>query len=302
MTVGSAQLLRRQVRSLDQEIRAGTGDWRRGRRASQPAAAPGPREPRADAGSRRSPRSSPGGSAATATHARTLARSLSRAHPAQGGRRAGGPAGGRAPVCPELLGATRRGARGRASPPPAPPAPLTTPPSSPLLASHPACQCGCSEAGSSLFSLRLCSLGWGGGAPHPFLVFSSPPQPLPSLLQRLHSLLPAAARLCTTAARGGGWVGGWRGDCASCRGGGAFFPAPSRPPPFSNSFPLLPLPPPRPHLLPPLQGLLTCCAERASERRRHHPGGHHGHVRALGALAAARAMLGVRGERNQRSG
>lgn len=67
--------------SLDQEIRAGAEDWRRRLRASQPAAAPGPREPPADARSSWAPGAVRVAATATVTHTRTLTLAHTLTHP-----------------------------------------------------------------------------------------------------------------------------------------------------------------------------------------------------------------------------
>lgn len=186
--------------SLDQEIRAGTGDWRRGRRASQPAAAPGPREPRADARSSRAPGAVrlAAAAAATATHARTHTRTP----PAQ------------APGCPELVRAARRGERrAEAAAPPTPP-PAHTPladhsPSCPLLAAHPALPQPpvwvlCGRLRSLLPSPLL-------SAPHPLPSRTLPSSSLPSsAAPALFSARRLGLHCCCSPGRWVGWLVGRR--------------------------------------------------------------------------------------------
>lgn len=170
--------------SLDQEIRAGTGDWRRGRRASQPEAAPGPRELPADARSsrlreqsgwqRRRPRPRP----LTLTPARKLTHT-----PGAGTCR---------------LGAYKRSAWSGRRAEAAAPAPLTTPPPAPSSLLTPRSsrrQRGLSAAGSAPFALLRSRLP----TPSPFL-------PSSSLRSSAAPALFSARGLGSTAAaaRGGG--------------------------------------------------------------------------------------------------
>nr|XP_023483039.1 very low-density lipoprotein receptor isoform X3 [Equus caballus] len=251
MTVGSAQLLRRQVpwiRKLGQT--PGIGGEGGARANQRPPRAPvslgrtrGAAGPQEQSGWQQRPRPRP------LTHAR----SHSHTHSHTPGADTWQPRAYKRSV--------RRERRAEAA---APPSPLTTPPPAPsslLTPRSSSRQCGCSAAGSSL-CLLLCSR-LPTPSPSPPLLFP----PLPSSpLQRLHYFLPAGSACTAAAARGGGWVGGLAGGEEIVQVVGEGGPS-SSPLPFppSNSFPSSfpsPLLPPCPHLLPPFRraGNLLCGA------------------------------------------